>query len=707
MTGVQVLGGEPPFGATLVGHWDGYAGSYADVWGDGNYAYVGHFGQQCVNILDISNPSNPTWVADVCADPPNDDASAQDVKAGDGLLFIALESNPGDDNVLVVDVRDPANPVKKTLITVIPTDIHNMFYHNGYLYLADSSTPQVAIVDLTNYDPDNAPATITTPLWILTNVGTSFVHDVNVQDVVDPQLGYQGTRLYVSAWNSGLWVYDGTDVATESPTFLGSAPGTSTHSCWATDDGKWVVTAEERSGGGIKTFEITPNGGSLTLTLRDSYSPPLSVAFSVHNPLIVGNRIYNAWYQWGAAVFDMNTTTGELTLVANYDTFPDAVAGYDGMWGIYPFLGSDKVLASDIEYGFFILNITGAAYISLPFGLPEYVHPVQGTAVTVEVIDGPQPVDPKSVTLHATIDANPTADVPMAPLGGGLYQADLPPTPCGSSVSFYFSAETITRALIRNPIDTGEQYVLNPTTGSCENLRHDFETDSGWTTICPAGVTGCWVRGDPNGTVAQPEDDNPNGVGTQCFFTGQAAPGAPAGTNDVDGGSTTLTSPSFDGTAPNLHVGYARWYSNNAGGGPGEDQMNVDISNNGGALWVPLEVVTENANAWVEKLFRIGDVIAPTNNMRVRFIASDLGAGSLVEAAIDDFVLTEVVCSDPPGNTGGDADMDLADYVGFDDCMTGPAGGAMEGCCSYDTDGDDDVDMDDYLAVHLGFTGPA
>jgi len=77
-----------------------------------------------------------------------------------------------------------------------------------------------------------------------------------------------------------------------------------------------------------------------------------------------------------------------------------------------------------------------------------------------------------------------------------------------------------------------------------------------------------------------------------------------------------------------------------------------------------------------------------------------------VEAAIDDFVLVNAVCSDPPGNKTIDGDLDLADYSGFDDCMAGPGTGIAEGCCAYDIDLDDDVDMSDYLEIHAAFTGP-
>ncbi|MCH7721684.1 MAG: hypothetical protein IH988_11975, partial [Planctomycetes bacterium] len=44
---------EPPFNAEVVGEWDGYNGTYADVWGEDDYAYVGQFGGSSVLILDV------------------------------------------------------------------------------------------------------------------------------------------------------------------------------------------------------------------------------------------------------------------------------------------------------------------------------------------------------------------------------------------------------------------------------------------------------------------------------------------------------------------------------------------------------------------------------------------------------------------------------------------------------------------------------
>ena len=76
--------------------------------------------------------------------------------------------------------------------------------------------------------------------------------------------------------------------------------------------------------------------------------------------------------------------------------------------------------------------------------------------------------------------------------------------------------------------------------------------------------------------------------------------------------------------------------------------MEIDISNNGGSTWQTVEVVTENAGEWVTKTFTINSLITPTDTMKIRFIASDLGEGAVVEAAIDLLVVGGVACDDAP-----------------------------------------------------------
>ena len=114
-------------------------------------------------------------------------------------------------------------------------------------------------------------------------------------------------------------------------------------------------------------------------------------------------------------------------------------------------------------------------------------------------------------------------------------------------------------------------------------------------------------------------------------------------------------------------VRYARWWSNNAGATPGTDQMTISISNNNGSTWTVLETVTKSQIDWVTQQLVVSQFVTPTNQMKVRFVASDLGAGTLIEAGVDDFkvfsfdlnqapVLDPIVASD---TVNGDSTLSL------------------------------------------------
>jgi hypothetical protein len=90
--------------------------------------------------------------------------------------------------------------------------------------------------------------------------------------------------------------------------------------------------------------------------------------------------------------------------------------------------------------------------------------------------------------------------------------------------------------------------------------------------------------------------------------------------------------------------------------------MPIDISNDDGANWVNVETVTENANAWVRRTIRVADHVAPTSQVRLRFIAGDLGDGSLVEAGVDEVLVSVLECvGGLVGDLNGDGVVDTAD----------------------------------------------
>ena len=252
------------------------------------------------------------------------------------------------------------------------------------------------------------------------------------------------------------------------------------------------------------------------------------------------------------------------------------------------------------------------------------------------------PIDPATVTLRYRTDGGAFVELPMAPTGPpGEFGGTIPAQANGAVIEYYLSASDVGGHSGTSPrnapsalhyFEVGEQFV------------HEMEADRGWTTGAAddGATTGLWVRVDPVGTAAQPEDDH-SAAGTQCWVTGQHSAGETIGYNDVDGGKTTLFSPVYDMSgAESVTFAYWRWYSNDQGSGAGEDYWNVDLSNDGGQTWTSLEHTLASSNAWVTQSFDLASYFAVPGLVQLRFVATDEGTGSIVEGAVDDFSIAGI-----------------------------------------------------------------
>ena len=320
------------------------------------------------------------------------------------------------------------------------------------------------------------------------------------------------------------------------------------------------------------------------------------------------------------------------------------------------------------------------------------------TLVNLTVSPGISQVDPATVTLHSRINnTDPFTSDQMVPTGfPSEFTAHLPGAPCGQIVEYYFTADSLSGVSMNYP-PAGQPAALGALSQEIEVAFDDsMEFESGWAVGHPndTATTGIWERTDPQFTAAQPEDDRTPGVGTLCWITDGDA-GASLGSNDIDGGQTTLTSPAFDGTEPGAELIYWRWYSNNTGASPDEDSMLVHISNDDGASWTLLETVTENAGAWVEQRFNIEAFINPTSQIRVRFIASDLGSGSIVEAGVDDLRVEAIGCPQNSADLNDDGDLNFLDVSLFLSLF-----GAQDPLADFNSDGQwNFLDVSAFLAA--------
>jgi hypothetical protein len=171
----------------------------------------------------------------------------------------------------------------------------------------------------------------------------------------------------------------------------------------------------------------------------------------------------------------------------------------------------------------------------------------------------------------------------------------------------------------------------------------DFETDKGWTTNASGtdtAVTGQWARGNPeataSGAVSTQNNTTPSGV--NALVTAVAA-GASAGANDVDGGVTSIRSPAIaipsTGTTTLSFKSYFA-HLNNAGT---DDFFRVQIVGNTTTTVLNQPGAATNVAAtYASQSMNISAFAGQT--VRIVVSAADNGTGSLIEAAVDDVLIT-------------------------------------------------------------------
>jgi hypothetical protein len=174
-------------------------------------------------------------------------------------------------------------------------------------------------------------------------------------------------------------------------------------------------------------------------------------------------------------------------------------------------------------------------------------------------------------------------------------------------------------------------------------IQTGFEfTPDAWSVVAPNNaVTGNWEWGAPEPLL--PEQLGSCAGGAACWITGLMAILPAGGNNDVDGGTTTLLSRRYGILgAVDPVIRYTRWFTNDLGGGPGEDPLRVEVSANDGSTWTTLEIVGAGTPlAWVPVEIPLPAGMTASSAMRVRFTAADLNVGSLVEAGVDDFKILD------------------------------------------------------------------
>lgn len=645
------------------------------------------------------------------------------------------------DGTSIVDITDPANPNEVYWSSGANTFWRDIVTWSNYAYIVNEGGGGLKIIDLSNLPVSATETTFTggTLDGTSTNINFSTAHNLYIDEngigyIFGADYGVGGTimldiasnptnpsviglynlryshdgfargdTLYSAEINDGIFSI--VDVSIKSnPIVIGTASTTNnfTHNVWLSDNGNYLFTTDEVSGAEIGAYDIS----DVTDIQRvDGIKSTASTNTIVHNTHVLNDFLITSYYRDGVTVVDANCPD-ILVEVANYDTSPQFSGnGFNGCWGVYPFLPSGHIIAADIENGLYIIdnNYGGASYLignvtdengaplnnvnitvsGVPQGFTstdlagDYKTGIAGSG-TYQVVYSVSGYSPVAVNVNFQLGVKAVQDIQFLPatlvnISGTILDA--------GNFSSVPNAQLIFKDLTNDNKITANasgQYSINLNAGlnyeltigawgyisevigivsftnsSINNYTlekgycDDFLFDFNWQSSTNSATTGLWVLGEPigtdfNGLTANPNFDVSIDLGNNCYMTGNG--GGSGGTDDIDGGTVFLLSPVFDLSGYNNPVlTFARWFFMDGGNQYPDDTLNFEINSNG-VITNILSIVDGDAgeSSWVVDTFQLANLVTLSSNMQFRVIAEDNGAGHISEAALDAFCIVDM-----------------------------------------------------------------
>ena len=657
-----------------------------DIWGwvdsAGNeYAIVGM--NDGTSIIDLSDPLSPQEVLFV----PGMNSIWRDIKTYGNYAYVTTEAMNG---LLIIDLSNlPDSANTNTYLYTGPSNAqwqraHNIYIDDrGYAYIfgANRGSGGAIILDL-NQDP-------TQPVEIA---------DINNWQVHDGMV--KGDTLFLAhAGNSLFSIWDVSNPAT--PVLLSQNPtvGYYSHNIWSSDDGNYIYTTEEDNGGHLSEFNIT-DLNNIDLTDKIQAEPGNNIM--PHNAFYINDYIVNSYYTTGIQIFDVKSK-GNIVNVGHFDTSPNfSGPGSNGCWGVYPYLPSGIIIASDIENGFFVLDPDYKRAAYLEGIITDASSNTSLSGVTVEILNS------NNNTL-----SNVGGEFKLGTLNSGtysvvfshpLYQSDtinqivlqndsttilnlvmysLTPlnlniesksSPLNSSLSgvdfiitnddFTYSGTTDQNGLFTiNNLIPGSYNIyaglwnykdfcvesLNIISDNTpflisleEGYRDRFNVDMGWT-VNSSAASGLWERDVPKVTVYNSSDTcspafDSEDCGNMAFITGNL--GSSPSADDVDLGYVQLVSPtiSLDSNQTN-YLHCNIWWRNFLGGTTADDTLFIDV-NDGVNKENLFFIQSDNPKNWYKLSLEIPNSIN-LSSFKIEITTADWNSGvdHLVEAGIDNLYI--------------------------------------------------------------------
>lgn len=326
---------------------------YVDSVGN-EYALVGvSSGMSIVNITDPSNPIQVKQIPNIIS-PENNFHEWKEIKVRGHYAYITTEGGGGLQIVNMRSLPDTTGIAYKSwtgdsIISGNLNSIHALHIDGHYLYLYGSNLDGVVAADI--IDPWNP-----TYVGYYNNVSDSYVHDGYVRN----------DTLYAAHVYGGYFsVVDFRDKANPVELTIHNTPTRKTHNTWLSSNGKTLFTTDENTGSYVTAYNISNLSNITELDKIQSNPGSGDISHNTHVINVAGNDyLVTSCYKDGFTIVDAGRPNN-LIQVGNYDTYPGSGTGYDGAWGVYPYLPSGTIVVSNIDEGLFVFtpNYVRACYL--------------------------------------------------------------------------------------------------------------------------------------------------------------------------------------------------------------------------------------------------------------------------------------------------------------------------------------------------------
>ena len=312
------------------------------------------------SFIDITDTDNPVILGKLPTATVN--SSWRDIKVYKDHAFIVSEaSNHGMQVFDLTRLRNPGTTPQTFTADTHFTEFgsaHNIVINEdtGYAYpvgTSRSGTYKGGPLFINIQDPKNP---ISEGGWGTDN----YSHDAQVVTYNGPDSDYTGKEILIGSNENEVVIVDITDKT--NPQNISSISYSNigyTHQGWFTDDHTYFLLGDELDeqnfGFNTKTvvFDFTDLDNPI---LHFNYNGPTPAID--HNGYVKGNTFYLANYTAGVRFLDITNISGKnMTETGFFDTYPsNNGASFNGVWNVYPYFESGKIVVSDINTGLFILK---------------------------------------------------------------------------------------------------------------------------------------------------------------------------------------------------------------------------------------------------------------------------------------------------------------------------------------------------------------